>query len=153
MQPKKSEKVDLTKNSSLYFVIGLSVVLFVSWQAIEWKTYKKTYDYEALNVEDDDDGKMIVQMGIKGAKASHVRNCLAEKSGYGDIPPGTRDGLKAHLTRTSSINSETGAIVIKGQSGNTELAEDTWRTAGDSQKFASGFGQDMRDCITEKVKK
>ena len=54
MQPKKNEKVDLTKNSSLYFVIGLSFILFVSWQAIEWKTYKKTYGYEALNVEDDD---------------------------------------------------------------------------------------------------
>jgi hypothetical protein len=106
-----------------------------------------------IDVEDDDDGKMILQMGIKGAKPSHVRNCLAEKSGYGDIPPGTREGLKAHLTRTSSIDSETGAIVIKGRDGETKLAEDTWRTAGDSQKVASGFGEDMRDCITEKVKK
>ena len=49
MQPKKNEKVDLTKNSSLYFVIGLSIVLLITWQTIEWKTYKKTYDYEALN--------------------------------------------------------------------------------------------------------
>ena len=65
MQPKKSEKVDLTKNSSLYFVIGLSVVLFVSWQAIEWKTYKKTYDYEALNVEDDDDEEIPITEQIK----------------------------------------------------------------------------------------
>ena len=44
MQPKKNEKVDLTKNSSLYFVIGLAVVLLITWQTIEWKTYKKTYD-------------------------------------------------------------------------------------------------------------
>ena len=65
MQPKKSEKVDLTKNSSLYFVIGLSVVLFVSWQAIEWKTYKRTYDYEALNVEDDDDEEIPSTEQIK----------------------------------------------------------------------------------------
>ena len=106
-----------------------------------------------IDVGDDDDGKMIVQMGIKGAKPSHVRDCLSEKSGYGDIPPGTREGLKAHLVRTSSIDAETGAIVIKGKDGETKLAEDTWRTAGDSQKVASGFGSDMRDCITEKVKK
>jgi len=65
MQPKKSEKVDLTKNSSLYFVIGLAVVLFVSWQAIEWKTYKKTYDYEALNVEDEDDEEIPITEQIK----------------------------------------------------------------------------------------
>lgn len=65
MQPKKSEKVDLTKNSSLYFVIGLSVVLFISWQAIEWKTYKRTYDYEALNVDEDDDEEIPITEQIK----------------------------------------------------------------------------------------
>ena len=65
MQPKKSEKVDLTKNSSLYFVIGLAFILFVSWQAIEWKTYKKTYGYEALNVEDDDDEEIPITEQIK----------------------------------------------------------------------------------------
>ena len=65
MQPKKSEKVDLTKNSSLYFVTGLAVVLFISWQAIEWKTYKRTYDYEALNVDDDDDEEIPITEQIK----------------------------------------------------------------------------------------
>ena len=65
MQPKKSEKVDLTKNSSLYFVIGLAVVLFISWQAIEWKTYKRTYDYEALNIDDDDDEEIPITEQIK----------------------------------------------------------------------------------------
>jgi len=65
MQPKKNEKVDLTKNSSLYFVIGLSFILLVSWQAIEWKTYKKTYGYEALNVEDDDDEEIPITEQIK----------------------------------------------------------------------------------------
>ena len=56
MQLKKNPKADLTKNSSLYFAIGLASVLFISWQAIEWKTYDKTgYGYEALNVEDDDE--------------------------------------------------------------------------------------------------
>ena len=106
-----------------------------------------------IDMADEDDNKMILQMGIKGAKASHVRQCLAEKSGYGDIPPGTREGLKEHLKRTSSVDAETGAIIIKGKDGQTKLAEDTWRTAGDSQKVASGFGEDMRDCISEKVKK
>ncbi|MDA7570171.1 energy transducer TonB [Flavobacteriaceae bacterium] len=56
MQSKKNEKVDLTKNSSLYFVIGLATILFISWQAIEWKTYEKDlYGYEALNVEDEEE--------------------------------------------------------------------------------------------------
>ncbi|MDG1761872.1 MAG: energy transducer TonB [Flavobacteriaceae bacterium] len=66
MQPKKNEKVDLSKNSSLYFVIGLSLILLISWQAIEWKTYDKSlYGYEALNVEDEDDEEIPITEQIK----------------------------------------------------------------------------------------
>lgn len=66
MQPKKNEKVDLSKNSSLYFVIGLSLILLISWQAIEWKTYDKSlYGYEALNIEDDDDEEIPITEQIK----------------------------------------------------------------------------------------
>lgn len=66
MQPKKNEKADLSKNSSLYFVIGLASVLFISWQAIEWKTYDKSgYGYEALNVDDDDDEEVPITEQIK----------------------------------------------------------------------------------------
>ncbi len=66
MQLKKNPKSDLTKNSSLYFAIGLAVVLFISWQAIEWKTYDKSgYGYEALNVEDDDDEEVPITEQLK----------------------------------------------------------------------------------------
>ena len=66
MQPKKNPKADLSKNSSLYFVIGLSVILLISWQAIEWKTYEKDlYGYEALNVDDDDDEEVPITEQIK----------------------------------------------------------------------------------------
>ena len=43
----------------------MAVVLFISWQAIEWKTYKRTYDYEALNVDDDDDEEIPITEQIK----------------------------------------------------------------------------------------
>tara|TARA_B110000037_G_C17106406_1_gene500026 strand:+ start:241 stop:948 length:708 start_codon:yes stop_codon:yes gene_type:complete len=66
MQPKKNDKADLSKNSSLYFVIGLAVVLLISWQAIEWKTYDKDlYGYEALNVDEDDDEEIPITEQIK----------------------------------------------------------------------------------------
>ena len=66
MQPKKNPKADLSKNSSLYFVVGLSVILLISWQAIEWKTYEKDlYGYEALNVNDDDDEEVPITEQIK----------------------------------------------------------------------------------------
>ncbi len=66
MQLKKNPNADLTKNSSLYFAIGLAAVLFISWQAIEWKTYEKTgYGYESLNVEDEDDEEVPITEQIK----------------------------------------------------------------------------------------
>jgi len=66
MQPKKNEKADLSKNSSLYFIIGLTSILFISWQAIEWKTYDKSgYGYEALNVDDDDEEEVPITEQIK----------------------------------------------------------------------------------------
>ena len=66
MQPKKNEKVDLSKNSSLYFVIGLALILLISWQAIEWKTYDKDlYGYEALDVDEEDDEEIPITEQIK----------------------------------------------------------------------------------------
>ena len=65
MEPKKNPKADLTKNSSLYFVIGLSIVLLITWRVIEWKTYKNVYDYEALIVDDDDDEDVPITEQLK----------------------------------------------------------------------------------------
>lgn len=107
-----------------------------------------------IDMPDEDNDKMVIQMGVVGAKPSNIRNCLAKQSGY-KIPPGDRDGLKKHLRETCSIDAETGSIVIKskGEDGNeTKIAEDTWRTAGTSQKVASAFGDDMKKCVKSKVK-
>ena len=66
MQIKKNPKADLSKNSNLYFAIGLAVILFISWRAIEWKTYDKSgYGYEALNIDDDDDEDVPITEQIK----------------------------------------------------------------------------------------
>ena len=65
MEPKKNPKVDLTKNSSLYFVIGLSIVLLITWRVIEWKTYKNVYDYEALMIDDEDDEDVPITEQLK----------------------------------------------------------------------------------------
>lgn len=48
MQVKKNPEFDLSRNSSLYFVIGLTIVLFLTWRALEYKTYPE--DMEALNM-------------------------------------------------------------------------------------------------------
>ncbi|RKR14120.1 outer membrane transport energization protein TonB [Maribacter vaceletii] len=66
MELKKNPKADLTKNSSLYFVIGLAVVMLVVWRALEWKTYEKTNEYDvSMNVDDDLDEEVPMTEQIK----------------------------------------------------------------------------------------
>ena len=104
---------------------------------------------------DGGDKKMIIQMGIRGAKPNQIRECLAEQSGFdGDLKTTEgRDGLKKHLREKCRIDAKSGAIFVESPDGERQIAEDTWRTAGTSQKVASGFGKEMRDCIKGKVDK
>jgi len=54
MRPKKNPKADLNKDSGLFFVIGLTIVLFLTWRALEYKTYETdNFVAEAMNVVDD----------------------------------------------------------------------------------------------------
>ena len=78
---------------------------------------------------------------------------MAEQSGFGtDVKsPEQRKELKKYLREKCRIDSESGAIFVKSPDGERQIAEDTWRTAGTSQKVASGFGNEMRDCIKGKV--
>ncbi|MCH4552392.1 MULTISPECIES: energy transducer TonB [Aestuariibaculum] len=40
MLPKKNPDVEIGRNSGLYFAIGLNIMLFLSWQALEYKTFE-----------------------------------------------------------------------------------------------------------------
>lgn len=54
MEAKKNPKADLNRDSGLFFVIGLALVLFLTWRALEYKTYQKDKTFvEHLNVVDD----------------------------------------------------------------------------------------------------
>ncbi|MDR6300174.1 energy transducer TonB [Mesonia maritima] len=58
MEPKKNPKKDLRRRSVLFFQIGLIVMLFLTWRAIEWKTYEKeefekqVVQFDQLNEEE-----------------------------------------------------------------------------------------------------
>ena len=53
MEPKKNPKADVGKNSSLYFAVGLALMLFLTKTAIDWKTYDKNdFAYEAVDMDD-----------------------------------------------------------------------------------------------------
>lgn len=50
MEPKKNPKKDLNRNRGLYFLTGLTLILLLTYVALEWKTYdKKIYDVAMNN--------------------------------------------------------------------------------------------------------
>ena len=66
MELKKSPKADLTRNSGLYFVIGLFVVMLLIYGAFEWKSYEDGPEYDiSMNVDDDLDEEVPMTEQIK----------------------------------------------------------------------------------------
>jgi len=54
MEPKKNPKANVGRNSSLYFAIGLMLMLFLTNFAINYKTYdKSTIDIGQLNLDEE----------------------------------------------------------------------------------------------------
>jgi len=58
MKPKKNPKIEVGRNSSIYFLIGINLMLFLTWQGFEQKTYekeaiKKEYIEIAQEIEED----------------------------------------------------------------------------------------------------
>jgi protein TonB len=54
MEQKKSPKADVGRRSMIFFQFGLIIMLFLSWQAIEWKTYEDSnIGREMLDVGDE----------------------------------------------------------------------------------------------------
>jgi protein TonB len=52
MSAKKDQKSDIGRNSSIYFAIGLNLMLLLSWQLLEFKTYEKSdIALDVLNME------------------------------------------------------------------------------------------------------
>ena len=53
MEPKKNPKADLSRKSMLFFQLGMILMLFIAWQAIEYKTYDRSLARDILDVGDE----------------------------------------------------------------------------------------------------
>ena len=54
MEPKKNPKFDVRRNSSLYFAVGLALMLGITYMAINYKTYEKSdIVADTLNLDDE----------------------------------------------------------------------------------------------------
>jgi hypothetical protein len=95
------------------------------------------------------DKHLGVITGIRGTTSGDFRKGLAILSKFkGEIE--TEQGraeLNKHLVENCKIHPETRAIVISDGENTYNIVEDTWRTAGTSQKVEKKIGQDMQKAL------
>jgi protein TonB len=66
MDAKKNPKADLNRDSGLFFVIGLTIVLFLTWRVLEYKTYISNDEFvEIIDVVDQLDEDVPITEAIK----------------------------------------------------------------------------------------
>ena len=54
MEPKKNPKSDVSRNSSIYFAVGLALMLAITYMSINYKTYDKSdIALDSLNLDDE----------------------------------------------------------------------------------------------------
>jgi hypothetical protein len=99
------------------------------------------------------DNSLSAVTGIRGSRPGDFRGCLAELSGFkGDIESTEgRAKLNQHLLKKCKINATTGFIEITSPNGTVSLAEDSWRTSGESKKVEKKLGKGLRQCVASKV--
>jgi len=66
MEPKKNPKADVSRNGSVYFSVGLALMLFVTYNTINYKTYDKdAIDIGMVNMDELDDEEIPITEQIQ----------------------------------------------------------------------------------------
>ena len=61
MEPKKNPKSDVSRNSSIYFAVGLALMLAVTYMSINYKTYDdRDIALDSLNLDDELDEEVPI---------------------------------------------------------------------------------------------
>lgn len=110
MKTKKSSKLDLNKKSLLFFQLGLIVILFISWQSIEYKIYDEgTKIEERISAE-----KQLIEENIvlRIPTETPPRKVVAKTPDIEIVPDDTptRDEIFELVTKDPVIPIEAGEI-------------------------------------------
>ena len=92
MQNKKSPKADIGRNSSLYFAVGLALMMFLSYGTINYKVYDKDalgldIDFKNFNLNELSEEEEIIANTIESLAVNRrVNNEIqSDASGYFQI--------------------------------------------------------------------
>ena len=66
MESKKNQKANVSRNGSIYFAVGLALMLFLTYTAINYKTFDKSLiDIGKLDLDEELDEEMILLDQVK----------------------------------------------------------------------------------------
>ncbi len=66
MEPKKNPKADVSRNGSIYFAVGLALMMFIAYSTINYKSYDKSdIDIGQLNLDELDDEEIPITEQIQ----------------------------------------------------------------------------------------
>jgi protein TonB len=66
MELKKNPKADVSRNGSIYFAVGLALMMFIAYSAINYKSYEKSdIDIGQLNLDELDDEEIPITEQIQ----------------------------------------------------------------------------------------
>ncbi len=103
MEYKKNKNVDLSKKSTLFFQLALILVLFLTWQTIEWKTYgNETSDASILEMEDFEEEDVPVTVMKEATPPPPPRDIVTEPN----IVEDDRDVVETVINTTENRPDE-----------------------------------------------
>lgn len=120
MEQKKNPNMDLNRNSTLYFVMGLTAVMLLIYVALEWKTYDKPYEYaNEMNKADGliDEEPPIFVLNTPPPPPPPVAPVIIE------IAPDDTDEIETEITSSES-NEEAPIIDAEDVYGIEEIVDE-----------------------------
>jgi protein TonB len=150
MEAKKKEHLKLEKNSGLYFVMGMTLILALVYTALEWKTFDSEPEWQITqNVLDNIDEDVPITMHYMQPPPPPVAPTVIE------IAPDDPDIIETVIEATDSNQDaeilEPSDFTIESPIEDVEV---TWVTIEEVPVFPGCEGSnDKRACFQEKMQK
>ncbi|XCF06698.1 energy transducer TonB [Tamlana crocina] len=155
MEPKKNPKANVGRNSSLYFAIGLALMLFLTNYAINYKTYdKEEIDIGMVSMEEEIEEEIPLTEQIQTPPPPPPPPAAPE------VIEIVEDEVEVEETviESTEVNQETEIVEVE-EVEVVEVEEDIdvpFSVIENVPVFPGcekGSNQEKRDCMSEKIQK
>ncbi|MEZ4810533.1 MAG: TonB family protein [Allomuricauda sp.] len=154
MEPKKNQNLELKRNSTVYFFMGMVLVLLMAYVALEWKTYytSDAWDNAGLKVQDE----LIEEVPITKIELSKPK--IIQPPAIIEIEPNEKDIIETPIESTETDQSTEIASVDSIEVAEPDVPDEvSFIVVEDAPIFPGCEGlsdeDDKRACFQEMMQK